>query len=334
MRAPATWLRHVPIGHNDGVELVDSLIRRADRVQRRNRALAFAVGVVKKFGDDRGGHLAALIAYYGFLAIFPLLLVFVTALGFVLDGDPALQRDLVDSALADFPVIGVQLRRNVHALSGQGVAFVIGLLVLVWGALGVANAAQHAIATVWSVPGRARGGFAPRIGRSLLLLVVLAFGVVVTTALAAAADAVGGSAAAALLSVAAALALNVGLYLLATRILAPASIVTSELGPGAVVGGIAWTVLQLLGTYLVARQLQHTTELYGFFAIVLGLLFWLMLAAQVFVYSAEVSVVRSRRLWPRALAPPPLTPADERTLADLARAEERRPEQHVDVRFD
>jgi uncharacterized BrkB/YihY/UPF0761 family membrane protein len=104
--------------------------------------------------------------------------------------------------------------------------------------------------------------------------------------------------------------------------------------PGAVLGGVAWTALQFLGSYLVARQLQHTSELYGFFAIVLGLTFWLFLAAQILVYSSEVNVVLARRLWPRSLAPPPLTKADEQTLRARAKAEERRPEQHIDVTFD
>ena len=129
-------------------------------------------------------------------------------------------------------------------------------------------------------------------------------------------------------------AINVGLYLLAFRVLSPKSIATRNLWTGAVVGGLLWTALQTLGSWLVARQLRHTSELYGFFGIVLGLLFFLFLASQIVVYAAEVNVVRARRLWPRSMHPPPLTEADEEALIDRARAEERRPEEHVDVRFD
>ena len=131
-----------------------------------------------------------------------------------------------------------------------------------------------------------------------------------------------------------ALLLNVPLYLAGMRILTAPTVATKDLVPGAVLAGVAWTALQFLGSWLVARQLQHSSELYGFFAIVLGLLFWLFLAAQILVYSAEVNVVLARRLWPRSLAPPPLTNADERTLTARAKAEERRPGQHVDVTFD
>ena len=135
-------------------------------------APAFVVGVVKKYGDDRGSQLAVLVTYYGFLAMFPLLLVFVTVLGYVAHDDPGLRHDLLDSALADFPIVGQELRRNVGVLGGNGVALVIGLLAVVWGSLGVAQIAQHAMAQVWNVPGARRPGFVPRLVRSLLVLAV------------------------------------------------------------------------------------------------------------------------------------------------------------------
>jgi YihY family inner membrane protein len=321
-------------GENEEVGVLDPVLRPLDRFQQRHPVTAFPVAVVKKFGDDRGSHLAALITYYGFLAMFPLLLVFVTVLGFVLEGDEGLRRDLIDSALADFPVIGTQLRRNVQAISGQGVGFVIGLVALVWGALGVAHTAQHAMAEVWSIPVRARPGFLPRIGRSVLLLATLAAGVIGTSVLTGAASALTDGALAVAAGALVALALNVPLYLAGMRILTAGEVPTRDLVPGAVLGGVAWTALQYLGSWLVTRQLQHTSELYGFFAIVLGLMFWIYLGAQILVYASEVNVVRARRLWPRSLQPPPLTSADERTLTARAKTEERRPEQHVDVSFD
>jgi uncharacterized BrkB/YihY/UPF0761 family membrane protein len=128
--------------------------------------------------------------------------------------------------------------------------------------------------------------------------------------------------------------LNVALYWLALRVLTPAEVGTRSLVPGAVIGGVAWTALQALGGWLVARQLRHTSELYGTFGVVLGLLFFLYVAAQIAVYAAEVNVVRARHLVPRSLAPPPLTDADEAVLTDVAEAEQRRPEQTVDVSFE
>ena len=87
------------------------------------------------------------------------------------------------------------------------------------------------------------------------------------------------------------------------------------------------------GGYLVGHNLKHASEVYGFFAVVLGLLSWLYLGAQLTLYAAEVNVVRARRLWPRSLLQPPLTQPDQRVLVDLAKQEERRPEQAVEVTF-
>ena len=310
------------------------LVDRVDRWQQRHRAPAFVVAVVKKYGDDRGGQLAALITYYGFLAMFPMLLVFVTVLGYVAHGDPGLRRDLLDTALADFPVVGQELRRNVGVLGGNGLALAVGLLALVWGSLGVAQVAQHAMAQVWNVPGPRRPGFVPRLVRSLLVLAVLAVAVVGTVVLTSVATLVPGGSVVPVLSALLVVLLNVFLYWLAFRVLTPREVPTRDLLPGAVLGGIAWTALQAVGSWLVARQLRHASELYGTFGVVLGLLFFLYLASQIMVYAAEVNVVRARRLVPRSFAPPPLTDADEVVLSDIAEAEQRRPEQEVAVTFE
>src|SRR5215208_7254051 len=117
---------------------------RLDRWQRRHPATAFAVGVVRKFVDDRASSLAALVAYYAFFSLFPLLLVFVSVLGFVLDGDPALQADIVDSTLARIPVIGAQLDDEVAPLTGSALGLAIGLAGALWAGLGVTLALGRA----------------------------------------------------------------------------------------------------------------------------------------------------------------------------------------------
>jgi len=298
---------------------LDRIRHRLDDAQRRRPATAFPVGVVRKFGDDRGGDLAALVTYYGFLSIFPLLLLFMTLTGFVLHGNPELRQDLVDSALSDFPVVGGTLQKNVDALDGNPLAVTVGIVGLVWGSLGVAQSMQHAMAEIWAVPSKARRGFLPRLGRALLLLVVLGASVLAATAASAVVAAVPGSALVPVLSVLLAPVLNVGLYVIAFRVLTPPAIPTRDLWPGAVIGGLLWTALQLVGGWLVTRQLRHASELYGFFGIVLGLLFFLFLAARLSLLAAEVNVVRSRRLWPRSLlTDDDPTDADRRALAAAA----------------
>ena len=139
------------------------LVDRVDAFQQRHRPLAFAVGVQKKFGEDEGGNLCAMLTYYGFLSLFPLLLVFFTVLGFVLEGSPSLQKELTDSALANFPIIGDQIASNVTTVQGNGVALVVGILGTLWGGLGIANSGQDAMNRVWGVPRTKRPGFVPRI---------------------------------------------------------------------------------------------------------------------------------------------------------------------------
>jgi uncharacterized BrkB/YihY/UPF0761 family membrane protein len=170
--------------------------------------------------------------------------------------------------------------------------------------------------------------------RSLLVLAVLALAIVGTAALTTVATLVPAGVAAPLLSTVLVVVLNVGLYWLAFRVLTPGEISTRALLPGAIVGGVAWTALQLLGTWLVARQLRHTSELYGTFGVVLGLLFFLYLASEIMIYAAELNVVRARHLVPRSLAPPPLTDADEAVLTGIAQTEQRRPEEEVEVTFE
>jgi YihY family inner membrane protein len=311
----------------------ERLVRRVDAYQQRHRLPGFAFGVVKKFGDDRAGSLAALMAYYGFLAIFPLLLLLVTVLGFVAQHNADFQQRLVDSVLSEFPVIGNQIADNVESLHGTGLGLAISLTGLVWGSLGFTQAGQHAMAQVWNVPGVARPGFFPRLTRGLAIIAVLGLGVLAVTIFSSVAVFNSTNVALRGLTLIVSAILNVGISAAAFRLLTPRSVESRHLVPGSVLVGVAWTVLQLIGGYLVSQRLEKTSEVYGMFAIVLGLLFWLALIAQISLYAAELNVVLARRLFPRSIVQPPLTAADRVALRDLAQQEERRPEQRVRVDF-
>jgi membrane protein len=301
-------------------------LQRVDEFQQRRRYVAFPFAVVKKFGDDQGGNLAALIAYYGFLSLFPLLLVLFTVLGFVLHGHPGLQNDLRTSALADFPIIGDQISRNVTSVRGSGIGLAIGIAGTLWGGLGIANAAQNAMNRIWDVPITARPGFFPRIGRSLAMLATIGVGILATTLLSGAASAVGKLGfGVRVLAFVVSLGMNVGLFLVAFRVSTARDIAWRDLLPGAVFAAVGWELLQTLGGFYVSHTLKGMTQTYGLFAIVLGLLAWIFLQAQVVVYAAEINVVRRNRLWPRSFAPPPITPADRRAYDEHTRAETRPP---------
>jgi YihY family inner membrane protein len=312
---------------------VERAVRRIDAAQQRHRVTAFAFGVVKKYGDDNGGVLASNLAQSAFVTVFPLLLILVTVLVTVAASAPSLRHEVLKAVTDQFPLIGSQLTGNVHALKRASVGSLIaGLLVLAWGAKGLAQAGLFTMAQVWNLPGPARPGYVPRLGRSMLFLGVLGVGVIASTLLTGL-DAYGHNViiTVVLAQVLAALA-NVGLYLISFRVLTPKGVPARNLIAGAVTGGVAWTVLQALAVPVV-RHYTHSDSVYGLFAVVLVLLAWIYLGVEIAVYAAEVNVVLTRRLWPRTIVQPPLAEADRASMALQALQNQRREEQHVRVTF-
>ena len=316
------------------------VVSRFDAYQRRRRWLGVPIAVVYKFVDDQGGYLAALITYYGFLSLFPLLLIFSTVLGFLLPGNPALQQQLIDSALGQFPIIGDQLGSTAQPLRGSGWGLTIGILVALYGGLGVAVAIQNAFNQVWGVPVHRRPDPVRARLRSLLLLGLLGLGVLLTTALSAVV-AVGERFGPGLRIGAVVLAVitNAALFVLAFRTLTTRKVAIREVLPGSVLAAVAWQVLQSLGAIYVDYQLRGTSQVYGLFGIVLGLLAWIYVEAVVIVLAAELNAVLARRLWPRALLTMfaedvDLTSADRRSYESYASAQQYREAESINVEFD
>ncbi len=323
---------------------VERVIRKVDAWQQRHTPTAFVFGVIKKYGDDNGGVLVSNLAHSAFVSIFPLLLILVTILGLIASVDASFKAEVLKAVAGQVPLIGNQLTGNVHVLKRSStIGLIVGLVGLIWGATGLAQAGLFTMEQVWNLPGPARPGYVPRLGRAVLFLGLLGAGVIATTLLTSL-NTYGPSVAshlhiahsATVLTVVAevlAAAFNVGMYIGAFRVLTPKGVPTRALLPGAITGGILYTLLQVLGTYLVHHYL-HSDSVYGVFGTVLGLLAWISLAVEITVYSAEINVVLSRRLWPRSIVQPPLTEADRASMALQALQNQRRPEQHVEVTFD
>ena len=311
---------------------IERLLRAADGFQQRHSVLGFPFGVIKKYGDDQGGKKAALLAHYGFLSLFPLLLVFLTVLGYALHNNNELRQEVIDTLARQFPVLGTQVEKSIATIQGSGVALAVGVLGTLWGGLGITQSFQDTMNDIWNVPRRARPNFWWRLARGLAALLLVAGEVVGATVLAqlgiagpgllGRADLLGGS-----------LLLNLLLLLVMFRVLTGTRIRWRWLLPGAAVGALGWSVLQTVGVQLVNHQLERANLLYGVFAVVLVLIGWLYLSTQLVLYAAEINVVLARRLWPRSLLQPPLTEPDREVLTALARTEERRPEQRVEVTF-
>jgi membrane protein len=309
-------------------------LRAVDRFQQRHPVLAFPVGVWSKFNEDQAGNLAALIAYYAFAALFPLLLVLVTVLNIVLKNDPKLQQTLVDSALSQYPVIGQQIHDSLGTIPGTGLPLIIGAVLLLLGARGVAGAMQNALCEVWGIKREDRPGFPMSQVWAFALILTVGLGFIVTTFLSGVAGGVGHVINGTVVHVATvliSLVLNVGVFWLSFRIATARMVRWRDLCTGAAIAAVCWTVLQLVGGYVVSHQLHRASELYGIFGIVLGLLAWLFLQAEVTLYAAEVDVVLARRLWPRSVLPAPADqPAQESEPAHEAQSpRETRPTQET-----
>jgi membrane protein len=293
------------------MNMAERALRAADKLQQRHAWLAAPVAVWKKFGDDQAGNLAALIAYSALVAIFPLLLVLVTVLDIVLKNNHALKQTVLN-ALDKYPAIGL-VEGSIGRLNQTGIALAVGLVGTFIGSLGVANSVQNALNSVWEIPFARRPGFPWSWLRSAALIIVVGLGFIATTILSGLAAGIGRvlpGAGSSVLAFAVSLVLNFGLFWLAFRLGTAREITWRQLWLGAAISAVIWQILQSFGGYFLSHQLAHASPLYGTFALVLGLITWLYLQAQLTLYAVEINVVQAYRLWPRSLAPPPYTEQD------------------------
>jgi YihY family inner membrane protein len=319
------------------VGLFNRLMARIDGFQQRHPTLGFPLAVRQKYAEDQGGFLSASVTYYAFLSIFPLLLVLVTLLGYALQGDPDLQRRVVNSAFADFPVIGPQLQSNVRSLHGSAPALAIGIGLALWAGTGVALALENSLDHIWGVPIRRRANPLLARLRALIWIALLGGLTLIGTVLGSATAFATYAPAARVAAVIISLGINIAVFLAVFRVLTSHTPSWRDVLPGALVAAVAWEAMQLVGGYVVDRQLRHASSTYGVFAIVIGLLSWLYIGANVTLLSAEINVVAKRRLWPRSfslITEQPLTVGDEHALRQRAEVEERRSDEDVSVGFD
>jgi membrane protein len=316
-------------------------VDRVDDFQRRHRVIGFPLAVIYKFFDDQGPYLAAIMTYYAFIAIFPLLLIASSLLGFILQGDQAMQERMLDTWLSRFPIVGTQLGRP-GGLTGSTSAVIVGSLAALYGVLGLGQAAQNVLNVAWAVPRNSR--LNPIVGRlrSLMLLGVGGVTVVTTSAVTGFVSNIGAF-----------VELGRGLRVLSTTvsILLVAVVLAFMMRfttsrrpsfrtslPGALAIAVMWHGLQVAGGEYVRRVIGTVNEMNAIFALVLGLVALLWLAGIMAVLGVEINVVVNRRLWPRALLTPftdsvRLTEADRRAYASYAKAQRHKGFEHVEVTF-
>jgi uncharacterized BrkB/YihY/UPF0761 family membrane protein len=312
--------------------LLRRVMTAVDGWQRRIRWVGVPYAVMKKFGDDNANLLVVALAWYGFTAIFPLLLVVVTVFGFI--GAQSIGTGIIRT-LHEFPIVGSSFNpASPDTLHSSTIGLVIGLIGLVYGAQGVTQTAQQAMATVWNIPQYQRTGFLPRLGRSLAGLFTIGATFVINAFVTGYATSGTTSYAIRIPVLAGLLVINIGLYFATFTLLTAKVIGPRGLLPGAIAGAVVFTALITVGAGLVTHQLKNSSATYGAFASVIGLVTFLLLLAKLTMYAAELNPVLARRLYPRAL---PLggepTDADRQVLASLVYAERRSDDQAIGVGF-
>jgi YihY family inner membrane protein len=327
--------------HGDGTAVenehppnaIERVIRRIDKFQQNHNLLGFPFAVFQKFGNDQAGGKAGLIAYYGLFALFPLLLLFTTILGYILQGNEKLQKNLIDSALGSFPIIGGDIQSHTHPLTGNAGAIIVSCLFLLYGALGLGLATQNAMNKVWNIPYVRWPSFVLRYLRGIAILGLLALSTIGSTVLTGFATLVSHGSEYRVLLVMGSLVLNFTLIVIAFMVMTAEPLRFRDLWFGAALAAVFWQALELIGSWYIGRELENNTASYGFFGIVLVLLAWIYLGAQMFLLAAEINVVQHYRLWPRSMTQPPLTTADRAVFERLAQMEIRRPEVALEVQF-
>lgn len=309
----------------------------ADRYQREHPVLGFPLAVAYKFFDDFGGYLAALITYYGFLSLFPLLLLFSSILGWVLQDHPEWQQRILDSAISEFPIVGEELRQT-GTLSGTPFGVAVSVIAAVYGGLGVGQALQYAMNTAWMVPRNSRPNpFASR-GRGLMIILTAGVAVVGATALTQVASYVAKGVWQSLAVDLGSVVLNTGIFMLLFLIATTRSLTPRQVLPGSVIASVLFVLLQNVGAGYVGTVVARASNLNSVFAIVFGLLIFIYSNAVVLLLALEINVVLLERLWPRSLLTiftdaVVLTDADRRAYRGQATAQRLKGFETVRVDF-
>ena len=288
------------------MNVVERMIHRIDAWQQRHTLSAFIYSVVKKYGDDHGGYQAALLAYFGFLSLFPLLLVLTTLLQIFLQGNTHIGSQIVTSITNYFPIVGTHLQQQVHGLSGRtGIALAAGLLLTLYGAKAVTDAFRYAVNNMWHVPTAERSNFIDSFKKSFGIIGLGGVGFILASVLSGLATSAGHAYLLRLGLLLLSIAVLFGAFLLVMRLALARPQPVSNLWAGAAVAAVGLTILQSIGGFILNRELRHLNNLYGTFWVALGLLFWLYIQTQLVVWAMEVDTVRVRHLWPRSFSEPP-----------------------------
>lgn len=281
---------------------IQEILKYFDKYQKHHRVLAFPIAVFKKYGEDEAGNQAALLTYFGFVSLFPLLLILLTVLNVLTRNNTKIEARVVNASLHYFPVASQTISNNIHGLHKTGLSLFIGIVVIFYGSRGVANALQNASNRLWLIPKSRRPDFWHTTLRSIGIIVFGGIGIIASTLILSYTNNVLSKGIFFKIVITLfALLLNAIVFTVVFRLATASEVRTKHLISGAIVAAVFWQILESVGSFLVLHQLRHSSEFYGGFALVLGMLFWIYLQAEVTLLAIEVNVVSLKKLWPRSI---------------------------------
>lgn len=314
------------------MRFMNRIIKAVDQYQRKNAPLGFIYALIKKYGQDNGGYQSSIITYYAVLSLFPLLIVFTTLSELALRSHHALHTRVVNALNRYFPIIGNQLQQSVHSPRRAGIALGVSLLITLYGALGGASALQFSINSLWHIPPVRQPSYLKNTLRGFGIVIVAGIGFVVAAVLAGYTAILGRGIEVRLLSIIISMLVLWGTFILLFKLAISGnkSVKSVAIGAGFVAVGIQ--LVQTLGTTILAHELKSLSNMSDTFALVIALMFWLYLQAQIILYGVEIDVIREDHLFPRSLQPP-LTDADKLAYTNYAEGHRQTLDESVRVKF-
>lgn len=292
--------------------------------------LGLPYAVLRKYLDDEGAKLAALMTYYGFLSVFPILLFAVAVLTEILTAHPSLQERLIEELVA--PRLRPDVERALEQLPPTGIPLLIAAIGLLLSGTGGVLAIYTALNRIWAVPYRERFGIARRYARVLLMLLVVLLGAVTAAGYGVLISAVPRLPVAPRVgSAAGSFAVVLVVLVLAHKVLTARPLRIRQLWVGNALGAAAVMAVLNLGATRLPTLIARAGPVYGSFATVVGTFTLLYLVSQALVLSAEICAVQALRLAPRSLLRTAHTDVDVRALTLLAQEQERLPDQRIEV---
>jgi len=293
------------------MKFISTLIQKIDNYQRQSRFAGFSYAVIKKYGEDEVGKKAALLTYYGFLSIFPLLLIITTLISVLTANDLQAQAAATNTISRYIPAIGDQLYNQIHSINKNGLALIAALLFTVYGARGAVESFRESAKSIWQEPVK-KENLAKKLARSSLILLVGVVGLTVASVATGYVSGASNSILIKLVSVAVNVFALYWVFIVVLKISLDRKIRVKKIRLGALLAAISLVALQIIGGVIVTQQLKTLDTLYSVFALPLGLMFWIYLQAQVIYISVVATVVSQKKLWPRSIDEHHPTAADQK----------------------